>query len=234
MRQYLDIEHYREFRVGSPVLSLESYTIHELIKKNEPEISSKFRTFKVILDYTCALIALPTIAFIAIILLILNPFFNRGPLFFRQSRVGQFGRTFRMWKFRTMLPAKDEVRAPNAAVEENRITPLGRFLRKTRIDEIPNLLNVLTGEMSVIGPRPDAASHVEYYAPRVHGYADRHRVKPGITGLAQVEQGYVESEDATAIKTMYDNLYVERMCGRLDIYIMLRTFRVMRTGFGAK
>ena len=234
MRQYLDIEHYREFRVGSPVLSLENYTIHELIKKNEPEISSKFRTFKIILDYTCALIALPTIAFIAIILLILNPFFNRGPLFFRQSRVGQFGRTFRMWKFRTMLPAKDEVRAPNAAVEENRITPLGRFLRKTRIDEIPNLLNVLTGEMSVIGPRPDAASHVEYYAPRVHGYADRHRVKPGITGLAQVEQGYVESEDATAIKTMYDNLYVERMCGRLDIYIMLRTFRVMRTGFGAK
>ncbi len=139
-----------------------------------------------------------------------------------------------MWKFRTMAFSDVEVRDPNALVEEERITCVGRVLRRTRIDELPNFFNVLRGEMSVIGPRPDAASHAKHYSGKVSGYAERHRVKPGITGLAQVEQGYAEDEDATATKAKYDNLYITRSCGRLDLYIIIRTFVVIANGFGAR
>lgn len=234
MRQYLDIEHYKQFRVGSPALNLDSYRIEELIKKAKAERSFKFRIFKKTFDYGCAVMALPIIGVLMLVLSILNPFLNPGPLFFRQKRTGQYGRPFLMWKFRSMTVSKHEVRDPRAALEKNRITKLGYFIRRARIDELPNFFNVLRGEMSVVGPRPEAASHAEYYDKRIFGFAQRHRVKPGLTGLAQVEQGYVEDQDAAMVKIMYDNLYVERMCGRLDVYIIFRTFRVIVTGFGAK
>lgn len=234
MRYYLSRDHYTEFRSGSPALHPNSYEIEHLIERAEPGWSFKFRVFKTVFDYGFAVVALPLIIMLAAVLLVLNPYFNPGPLFFRQARIGQYGQLFHMWKFRSMVPSGSDVRDPNAALEEDRITGLGRLLRVTRIDEIPNFINVLYGEMSVIGPRPDAASHVEYYTPRVRGYSERHRVKPGITGLAQVEQGYVEDEEATAVKAKYDNMYVSRSCGRLDLYIIVRTFHVMLSGFGAK
>lgn len=234
MRSFPHIERRKHFRAGSPVLCAASYSVEELIRKAEPERSARFLVFKTLFDHACALAALPLIAAMSMVLLALNPFFNPGPLFFRQSRIGRSGASFRMWKFRTMTPSRAEARDPNAKLEAERITKLGGFLRRTRLDEVPNLLNVLRGEMSVVGPRPDAANHVAYYSDRVHGYEQRHRVKPGITGLAQVEQGYVEDEDATLLKAKYDNLYVERICIRLDAYIILRTFRVMAGGFGAK
>lgn len=234
MRTFPNIARHKEFRAGSPVLSPTSYTVEELIRKNKPERSAKFMVFKVGFDYLCAIVALPIIAVMAFLLLILNPFLNPGPVFFRQNRIGRHGRPFRMWKFRTMAPSSAEARDPNAQVEADRITRLGGLMRKTRLDEIPNMINVLRGEMSVVGPRPDAANHVAYYSGRVHGYFERHRVKPGITGLAQVEQGYVEDEDATFVKAKYDNLYVDRVCIRLDAYIIFQTFRVMVGGIGAK
>jgi lipopolysaccharide/colanic/teichoic acid biosynthesis glycosyltransferase len=232
MRQYLNIEHYKEFYAGAPVLHLDRYSHAELTAKAEPEWSVKFRVFKIGFDYGCALIGLPVIAFMSVCLLVLNPFFNPGPLFFKQERIGKMGRAFQMWKFRTMLPSKQTSRDPNAKLEEHRISAFGRFLRKTRLDEIPNLINVLTGDMSVIGPRPDASNHVYHYSETVLGYAERHRVKPGMTGLAQVEQGYVEDQSATAVKAKYDNLYVNRSCGRLDLYILYRTIFVLVRAVG--
>lgn len=107
-------------------------------------------------------------------------------------------------------------------------------MRKTRIDELPNFINVLRGEMSVIGPRPDAIEHAERYLEEIPHYNYRYLVKPGITGLAQIESGYAEGIKATAIKAHYDQVYVETSCGRLDVYIAWRTIRVMLTGFGAK
>lgn len=234
MLKYSNVNHYREFRVGSPALCPTKYTMEELISKDEPKWPVRFVLFKTIFDYICALIAVPLILIMALALCVLNPLFNPGPIFFSQERVGRFGKVFRMWKFRTMLVSDAQARRPNSAVEKHRITKLGHILRKTRLDEVPNLINVLRGEMSVIGPRPDAKSHFSYYLDRVQGYSERHRIKPGITGLAQVEQGYVESEDATAIKAKYDNLYVDRSCELLDIYIIARTFRVMTGGIGAK
>ncbi|MFK7880686.1 sugar transferase [Roseobacter sp.] len=234
MRRYFNIDHYTEFCSGSPVLCPSTYQIEDLLTKDVPNWSFKYRAFRFVLDLVCAVSALPLIALMAMVLWVVNPFLNPGPVFFRQFRVGQFGQPFRMWKFRTMMPSEIESRDPNVALEEERITILGGMLRRSRLDEIPNLINVLRGEMSVVGPRPDAASHVEYYSGKIHGYSERHRVKPGITGLAQVEQGYVEDETATKVKTKYDNLYVERSCGRMDLYILYRTIGVVTSGIGAK
>lgn len=194
--------------------------------------SFRFRAFKITFDCVCALIALPLIYVTAAVLLILNPWLNQGPLFFRQERMGQNGKPFQMWKFRTMTSANPGVRSADGKLEEHRITRLGRILRKMRIDELPNFFNVMRGEMSVVGPRPDAFHHASTYEQTLPGYKDRHRVKPGITGLAQVEMGYAEGFEETALKAKYDNLYVARSCGKLELYIIRRTFHVLAAGAG--
>jgi lipopolysaccharide/colanic/teichoic acid biosynthesis glycosyltransferase len=232
MKHYLTWDHYREFTTGSSAVEPNSYELADITDRELPLASWKFRVFKKTFDVACALVGLPLIGLAACVLVVINPLVNPGPLFFSQQRVGQFGKTFTMWKFRTMIPAKIEARDPTAALEEDRIPKVGRILRKTRIDEFPNFFNVLRGEMSVVGPRPDALSHATFYANSIAGYAYRHRVLPGITGLAQVEQGYVEDADATALKAKYDNMYVTRYCGRLDIYIIRKTFGVILRGLG--
>lgn len=193
-----------------------------------------FRTYKPVFDMALSLAVLPLIAVIALILLVVNPWFNPGPLMFAQDRLGRHQKPFRMYKFRTMTTAAQETRSAHEGVEEHRITRLGRILRKLRIDELPNFFNVLRGEMSVIGPRPDALSHAQTYLNKIPHYSYRYLVKPGITGLAQIENGYAEGLDATATKAHYDQLYVETSCGRLDVYIAWRTAKVMASGFGAK
>jgi len=193
-----------------------------------------FRVYKPLFDITLSLLALPLIAVTALVLLVLNPWLNPGPLFFVQDRLGWHKRAFRMIKFRTMTVAPSKAREAGEGVEKNRITRLGQVLRKLRIDELPNFFNVLRGEMSVIGPRPDAKSHAEHFLTEIPHYNYRYLVKPGITGLAQIESGYAEGLEATVLKAHYDQLYVETSCGRLDVYIAWRTITVMLTGFGAK
>lgn len=196
--------------------------------------SPVFRIYKFLFDAVCTLIALPLIVLIGALLLVLNPIFNPGPLIFTQTRLGQHRTPFKMYKFRTMVEVAEEARAPGAKVETHRITPLGRILRKLRIDELPNFINVLRGEMSVIGPRPDALSHAEEFLKTIPHYNFRYLVKPGITGLAQIESGYAEGAEQTSLKAHYDHLYVETSCGRLDVFIAWRTLWVMATGFGSK
>ncbi|MEM6741335.1 MAG: sugar transferase [Pseudomonadota bacterium] len=198
--------------------------------------SFRFRACKAVLDTIMAAIALPFIGFVACALLIINPFLNPGPFFFRQERLGQYRRPFLVWKFRTMREAAKTTRPRSAedALDVERITPLGRLLRQSHIDELPNFINVMKGEMSVIGPRPDSSDHAKQYLRSIPHYAYRYMVKPGITGLAQVEAGYAEGTVATVQKAHYDQLYVETSCGRLDLWIALRTAYVVLTGTGAK
>lgn len=194
-----------------------------------------FRIYKAGFDLVLSLIALPVIVAVGLVLLLVNPWLNPGPLMFTQERLGRHRTPFTVYKFRTMTTEEDAgARTAEQGVEHHRITPLGRFLRKTRIDELPNFLNVLKGEMSVIGPRPDSRAHAERFLDTIPHYAFRYLVKPGITGLAQVEMGYAEGTEATARKAAYDQLYVETSCGRLDVWIAWRTVFVMVTGFGAK
>ncbi len=153
---------------------------------------------------------------------------NRGPLFYRQTRVGQAGRLFRVYKFRTMRPnAEAGTGAVWAADADPRITPVGRFLRKTRIDELPQVLNVLAGDMSAIGPRPERPEFVEQLAHAIPFYKARHAVRPGLTGWAQVRFGYGSTVEHARTKLEYDLYYVRHSGFYLDALIALKTAAVI-------
>lgn len=196
--------------------------------------SDSFWIAKRAFDIGMAVLALPVIALLAAALTVLNPLRNPGPLFFVQDRMGRNGTVFRAIKFRTMICTDDIARGANDPLETWRITPLGAMLRRTRLDEFPQFLNVLKGEMSVIGPRPDYIEHARDYAASVPGYADRYVVRPGITGYAQVRLGYAEGAELTTRKTRLDHVYIRNAGWRVDGAIVLRTLRVMSNGFGAK
>ena len=184
-------------------------------------------------DITLSLFALPAVLLAALLLLILNPVWNRGPVFYSQKRMGRRCKPFRALKFRTMNAAAIS-RGPNDPLERDRITRLGHFLRRTRIDEIPQFINVLVGQMSVIGPRPDYWEHAIHYLEIVPGYRKRHMVRPGITGLAQVDGGYAEGIEATVTKTRFDLRYLEGVGYSTDWYILRRTVAVVLSGWGAR
>lgn len=196
-----------------------------------------FAGFKRVFDYSFALSQLPLIISIAVLLLIFNPRYNPGSVFFVQTRMGKHGKPFRMIKFRTMLSEQSSgIRARSFAegVEEHRITRLGGFLRRFRIDELPNLFNVLLGEMSVIGPRPDVFEHALEFVRSVPHYRERHRVRPGISGLAQVEMGYAEGVEDTGRKALLDVEYVDAYGFRQEASILFKTIKVVLTGYGSK
>ena len=204
------------------------------ITASQSSARSSYRPIKQILDRLIALCVMPVVMVIGLGLLILNPFFNRGPLLFIQKRAGLEGKPFPMVKFRTMTPSNVAARDPNAKVEEDRITPLGRYLRQSRIDELPNFVNVLLGQMSMIGPRPDAMNHAEHFSKALPGYTKRFAVRPGITGLAQVSMGYAEGDDDTLQKIKIDQQYIQNLSFGQDARIVMRTIGVMATGFGSK
>ena len=193
-----------------------------------------FRIAKRTFDILVAVAALPVIALIALGLLVLNPFWNAGPLFFLQTRMGRDCQPFRAIKFRTMRPARRILRGPDDPLDADRITPLGHFLRRSRIDEVPQLLNVLAGDMSVVGPRPDYWDHATHYLDTIPGYGSRHQVRPGITGLAQVDGGYAEGVNATLQKTRHDLRYIRAAGLAMEAYVLWRTIVVLLTGFGAR
>ncbi len=169
------------------------------------------------------LVLLPAMVIVGLFLVVLNPVFNPGPLVFTQRRMGRDCTAFRAIKFRTMACDRTAGRGPDDPVETDRITPLGRVLRITRFDELPQILNVYRGEMSLIGPRPDDFDHATYYLRHIPDYRDRHRVRPGISGLAQIELGYAEGLEATRRKTAADIDYIRRAGLGLDLWIFWRT-----------
>ena len=187
-----------------------------------------------ILDLAIVILAAPSVLAVAVILLLLNPVSNPGPLFFRQKRMGKDGVPFMMWKFRTMRPAFSELRSPDEPLDRHRITPLGALLRRSRLDELPNLLNVARGEMAIVGPRPDAWDHAIVHMHSIPHYPKRFAVLPGITGLAQVRSGYADDLPGIRRKARFDAFYVRKRSFAMDMGIVLATFTVMFTGFGAR
>jgi len=160
---------------------------------------------------------------------------SRGPVFFRQERVGDRGRVFTLLKFRTMIDGAEGVTGPTWATEEDpRNTPVGRWLRRTRLDEFPQILNVLKGEMSFIGPRPERPHFVAQLQEKIPYYAQRHTVKPGITGWAQVRYRYGATIEDAEEKLQYDLYYVKNMSPFLDMLILLSSVQVVLFGKGAR
>jgi lipopolysaccharide/colanic/teichoic acid biosynthesis glycosyltransferase len=188
---------------------------------------------KRLFDIVIALCLLPWLFLFGFVLLLLNPFFNRGPLFFIQTRMGQHCEAFRAVKFRTMTEVNQPARRADDPLEHDRITPLGHFLRRSRIDEVPQILNVLVGQMSMIGPRPDYFDHAQVYLDVVPGYRERHVMKPGISGLAQTELGYVEGLAETERKASVDLYYIRNASLKLDCWVFWRTLCVV-LGRGGK
>lgn len=159
---------------------------------------------------------------------------SKGPLVYRQERIGQNGKPFIMSKFRTMVADAEKYSGPVwAGKHDPRITRVGRVLRKTRLDEIPQFINVLKGEMSTVGPRPEREFFIEKLKEEIPIYARRMKMKPGITGWAQVKHHYDTTIDDVKEKVMYDLYYFENMSVRLDVKIMLQSIWVVLTGKGA-
>lgn len=158
---------------------------------------------------------------------------SRGPAVFRQMRVGLFGRPFVMLKFRSMT-TEDDAPAQFAKKQDPRVTRVGRVIRKYRLDEIPQLWNVLTGDMSLIGPRPEQVPMVEQFSQSIPYYPYRHLVRPGLSGWAQVQQGYVGTHEETVTKLSYDLYYVKHCSFALDLLIAVKTLRTLLTGYGAR
>jgi lipopolysaccharide/colanic/teichoic acid biosynthesis glycosyltransferase len=149
---------------------------------------------------------------------------SRGAIFYAQERVGINGKLFTIYKLRSMRPnAEAETGAVFAQTDDNRVTRVGKFLRKTRLDEVPQLWNVLKGDMSMIGPRPERPEHVSRLQEKIPFYRTRHIIHPGLTGWAQVRYHYGANDDDSLIKLQYDLYYIRHQSLLLDFGILLRT-----------
>jgi lipopolysaccharide/colanic/teichoic acid biosynthesis glycosyltransferase len=191
---------------------------------------------KSVIDFVAAVlllpIALPVMALVAIAIRLESS----GPALFRQKRVGHAGRRITVYKFRTMrhVVVADERRAAITNHDDERITRAGKVLRNLRIDELPQIFNILKWEMSWIGPRPEAEVLSVWYTSEIPFYRYRHVVKPGISGWAQVNQGHVAEVDEVHRKLQYDFYYIKYFSPWLDLLILFRTIKTMLTGWGAR
>lgn len=202
--------------------------------------SMSFMRLKRLADIALVLVLLPILIVPLAIVGVLIKFDSNGPMFFRQRRIGYRGDPFLVLKFRTMrveTEAEDEATRRRKAMTgdaDPRITKLGSFLRKTRIDELPQMYNILLGQMSWIGPRPEALELSRWYQEEIPFYDYRHIVRPGITGWAQVNQGHVTGLSDIDDKLQYDFYYIKNFSYWLDFLILARTAQVVFTGDGAK
>ena len=154
---------------------------------------------------------------------------SKGPVLFKQKRYGLDGEEIDVWKFRSMSVCENGNKVTQAKKNDSRLTPIGGFLRKSSLDELPQIFNVLTGRMSLVGPRPHANAHNEFYRKQIDGYMLRHKVKPGMTGLAQVNgcRGETETLDKMEKRVFFDHQYIREWSIWLDIKIILKTFLVV-------
>lgn len=187
-----------------------------------------FGGVKRLIDLAFSVVGLVLLALVAPLVALANHRSSPGPLFYRQARVGRGGKVFQVIKFRSMVPdAEAHSGAVWAADGDERITPVGRFLRRTRLDELPQFINILKGEMSLIGPRPERPEFVEQLAETIPFYRARHAVRPGLSGWAQVQYRYGSSVDDARIKLEYDLYYVKHISLLLDLRITFQTIPVM-------
>ncbi len=234
----IPVYHYRqiaEMQSGQVKIShLSENELGSLI----PNVS--YASLKRVIDVVGAICLIPLCLPVFILLALIIKLDSPGNAFFVQERIGFRGLKFRMIKFRTMrerIISNDNLAMREDAMtksDDDRITKIGKFLRKSRLDELPQVFNVLLGDMSFIGPRPEACSLSEWYNAELPFYSYRHIVRPGITGWAQVNQGHVTDVTDVLSKLRYDFYYIKNLSLWLDMLIVLKTLRVITTGIGAK
>lgn len=226
------IKHLRESVTGRVELEHLAETSYGTL--SPPYIYILFkRAIDTVIATIVLLLVFPIMLVVALVIKLDSP----GPAIFRQTRIGFGGRPFTVQKFRTMQTSQAHVDSRSAAMtqaDDVRITRIGRFLRKSRLDELPQLINILRGEMSLIGPRPEAAVLSSWYENEIPFYRYRHIVMPGVTGWAQVNQGHVTNVQDVTAKLHYDFYYIKHISPWIDMLIVLRTVITMISGFGAK
>ena len=199
-------------------------------RRSKAVVAAK-RSLDIIFASTGIILSLPLHVGVAVLVKLTSP----GPVFFLQKRVGQMEKVFRVIKYRTMYQdAENQSGAVWAEEDDPRVTPVGRFFRKFRVDELPQFWNVLKGEMSFIGPRPERPEFVEQLKKKIPYYGERHSVKPGITGWAQINYGYGASEEDALRKLEYDLFYIKNLSLIFDLYIVLKTVKIVLVGHGAR
>jgi exopolysaccharide biosynthesis polyprenyl glycosylphosphotransferase len=220
---------YEEFfRRIPPFTFTEDWFITHL-REQTRKMYDRFRILAdVLIAFVTGAFFVVTFPFIAVIIKITSP----GPIFFSQDRVGKNGQVFKIIKYRTMKAldksGSAEIQGPQfAAIKDPRITAFGKFMRKTRLDEIPQFWNILRGEMAVIGPRPERPEFVEVLVGQMPFYSLRHLVKPGITGWAQLQASYYGTIEENLVKLQYDLYYIKNRGPILDLAILLRTISVL-------
>lgn len=222
-----ELAHFREMLSGKVALDINPAEVFGQLLPSQPYLRAKRA-----LDTLAAVLALLLIAPVMVLVALAIRLDSPGAIIFRQPRVGYRGKVFTCYKFRSM---RTDLTGPAYTREEDpRITRLGRALRKWRIDELPQIFNILKGEMSWIGPRPEAITLSRQYRRAVPFYAYRHLVRPGISGWAAVHQGNVALTDAAREKLEFDFYYIRNFSIWLDFLIGLMTIRTILTGFGAR
>ncbi|PQA84802.1 hypothetical protein C5F52_02030 [Limnohabitans sp. TS-CS-82] len=222
------VEAVAELTSGRKMLPTAADSLWEI--DNDPSYDRAKRLLDVITVIAFAPLWLPLAACVALAVRL----DSKGPALYSQPRVGRDGHVFTLWKFRSMVHGLQAPGVHFAQAEDPRITRVGRLLRRSRLDELPQLFNVLMGHMSLIGPRPEQTAFVRDFAATIPSYPYRHLVRPGLTGWAQVQQGYADSADSTRIKLSYDLYYVAHYSLALDLLIAAKTVKTVCTGFGAR
>jgi putative colanic acid biosynthesis UDP-glucose lipid carrier transferase len=179
---------------------------------------------KSLLEKSVALLAIVLLSPVLLLIALAVKFNSPGPVFFKQDRHGWNGKVIQVWKFRSMR-VHDDKEVKQASRNDSRITPVGRFIRRTSLDELPQLINVLQGHMALVGPRPHAVAHNDYYSGKILAYMARHRIKPGITGLAQINgcRGETDTIDKMQKRVEIDLTYINNWSLWLDLKILVKT-----------
>jgi len=192
--------------------------------RKTPWLVAAKRASDVLMATVGLVLAFPVMLLVALAIKLFSP----GPILYHQRRVGQHGECFLIQKFRSMRPNAEAISGAVWASENDpRVTPIGRFLRRTRLDELPQLWNVLVGEMSFVGPRPERPEFVEGLTKQIPFYGQRHVVKPGLTGWAQVRYQYGATVEDAMEKLQYDLFYIKNLSFALDVYILLETIKTV-------
>ncbi len=206
---------------GTPLIEISSTLMPEWQK-----------SIKQLMDITIAALALIICIPICVFLMLAIKMSSKGAIFYSHYRVGRYGKEFKIYKFRSMYSDAEKNGPELASKYDMRVTPVGRIMRKLRLDEIPNFVNVLIGDMSIVGPRPERKHFIEQIIQKAPQYLHLHKVKPGITSLGQVKFGYAENVDQMIKRLRYDLIYIENMSIFMDIKIIVYTILIIIRGHG--
>lgn len=223
---------FSEYLAGK--LSIENLHPSSLIFSDGFRSSAIFKKLKRGMDILASTIGLILLFPINLVVTIAIKFDSKGPIFYQQERIGEDGKIFRLLKFRSMRKDSEENGPVWAKVDDQRVTRVGRLIRKWRLDEVPQMINVLTGEMSFVGPRPERPVFVQQLRKEIPYYSLRNVIKPGITGWAQISYPYGASKEDALEKLKYDLYYIKHMSLVFDLMIIFETAKIVFLGKGAR